>query len=75
MFSLEELDLSNFHTDNVRFMNSMFSGCSSLKELNISHFNCKLALVNYMFSFCLDELKIKIRALNLGIDEKAFNNY
>ena len=38
-FSLKELNLSNFNTNNVTNMYGMFWGCSSLKELNISNFN------------------------------------
>ena len=37
--SLKELNLSNFNTNNVTNMNSMFYYCSSLKELNLSNFN------------------------------------
>ena len=33
--SLKNLDLSNFNTQNVTFMNGIFSGCSSLKIENI----------------------------------------
>ena len=31
--SLENLDISNFNTTNVKDMNSMFLGCSSLTDL------------------------------------------
>ena len=37
--SLNELNISNFNTNNVTNMNGMFAGCSSLKELNLSSFN------------------------------------
>ena len=37
--SLKELNLSNFNTNNVNYMNGMFRGCSLLKELNLSIFN------------------------------------
>ena len=50
----------------------MFQGCTSLKELNISHFNFNNTIVNNMFSKCQDVLKTKIRDLNLGLGENAF---
>ena len=37
--SLEELNLSNFNTNNVTNMSEMFTGCYSLKELKIFNFN------------------------------------
>ena len=36
--SLKELDLSNFNTIKVEYMQCMFSNCISLKKLNISNF-------------------------------------
>ena len=33
--SLKSIDLSSFNTSNVNNMNSMFSGCSSLKKDSI----------------------------------------
>ena len=38
-YSLKELTLSNFNTDNVSTMWRMFAECPSLKELNLSYFN------------------------------------
>ena len=48
--SLKELNLSNFNTNNIKYMNSMFKGCSSLK----------------------DKLKMKIRIQNKNINKEAF---
>ena len=45
-YSLKELNLSNFNTNNVTDMGYMFSKCSSLKELNLSNF--KTNNVTYM---------------------------
>ena len=48
-------------------MSYMFYGCSSLNELNLSNFNT--INVNYMmdmFSGCSDELKKKIKVLNIN---------
>ncbi len=33
------INLSNFYTNNVINMSYMFNGCTSLKNLNLSHFN------------------------------------
>ena len=38
---LNELNLSNFNTDNSINLGHMFHGCKSLKELNISNFITK----------------------------------
>ena len=38
-FSLDNLNLYNFKTNNVKEMNDMFDGCSLLKKLDISNFN------------------------------------
>ncbi len=38
-FSLKELDVSNFNTNNVINMQLMFYRCSSLEKLNINNFN------------------------------------
>ena len=37
-YSLKELNISNFKTNNVNNMFGVFSGCSSLKKLNLSGF-------------------------------------
>ena len=37
--SLQEINFSNFNTNNVTNMWGMFYKCSSMKELNISNFN------------------------------------
>ena len=37
--SLNSLNLSNFNTNNVKYMSEMFSNCSSLTSLNLSNFN------------------------------------
>ena len=62
--SLKELNLNNFNTNNVTNMICMFYACSSLKELNLNSFNTNnnLTDMRYMFSGCLDELKLKIKS-------------
>ncbi len=47
--SLTSLNLSNFNTDNVKYMRYMFSGCSSLTSLNLFNFNPNNNMCN-MFS-------------------------
>ena len=37
--SLEELNISNFNTNNIINMYNMFFRCTSLKKLNLSNFN------------------------------------
>ena len=52
-FSLINLDLSNFNTQNATHMNGMFSNCSSLVNLNLSNFNTiKVISMSWMFSNC-----------------------
>ena len=46
--SLDELNLSNFNTNNVTYMSYMFYNCSSLKELNLSGFNTNNVISKYM---------------------------
>ena len=48
-----DIDFSNFNTEEVKNMNSMFSGCN-LKEINLSSFNTeKLISMERMFSHCI----------------------
>ena len=37
--SLTNINLSNFNTNNVKYMSWMFNGCSSLTNINLSNFN------------------------------------
>ena len=39
MSSLTNINLSNFNTQNVIYMDCMFSGCNSLKYIDLSNFN------------------------------------
>ena len=50
--SLEEINLSNFNTNNVTNMGGLFYKCFSLKELNISNFNTNnVTNMDLMFFF------------------------
>lgn len=51
--SLEALDLSGYHTEDVGVMREMFAGCSRLKELDFSAFDTSnVAEMSGMFSGC-----------------------
>ena len=67
--SLVELNLSNFNTDKVVEMDSLFEGCKSLKELNISHFETgKVVNMNNMLNGCSSLINLIIPDLEI------FNN-
>ena len=71
--SLKELNLSNFYTNNAKYMSYMFSGCFSLKKLIINNFNFDNVLDMYhMFYECSDILKKEIREKYNNIKEEAF---
>ena len=56
-------------------MEEMFSYCSSLKELNLNHFNTNnVTNMSCMFYECLDELKLKIKSQFKNIKEEAFDD-
>ena len=75
-YSLKELNLSNFNTNNVTNMRYMFEGCYSLKELNLSNFNTNnVTNMRFMFSKFSDELKFKIRSENKNFNDSAFEDY
>ena len=51
--ALTSLDLTNFNTANVDFMDSMFNGCSALKSLDLTNFNtAKVVNMYMMFNGC-----------------------
>ena len=50
---ITEIDLFNFNTSQVIWMNYMFCGCSSLTSLNLSNFDTsKVKQINNMFDGC-----------------------
>ena len=54
----------------------MFSGCSSLKELNLSNFNTNnVTNMDYLFSGCSDELKLLLQSQYKNFHEIDFENY
>ena len=76
MFSLKELNLSSFNTNNVTNMEGIFHKCISLVELNLSNFKTNNAtdMVGMLYS-CSSQFQNKIRALYKNIKEEAFNNH
>jgi len=51
---LINLNLSNFNTQNVKEMWSMFKECSSLNNLNLSNFDTKNVFnMHHMFEGCI----------------------
>ena len=51
--SLNNIDLSNFNTNNVTNMKGLFYGCSSLNNIDLSNFNTnKVTNMNDMFYGC-----------------------
>ena len=72
--SLQELNLTNFNTNNVTYMIWMFNGCSSLEELNLSNFNTNnVTYMSLMFYGCSEQFKNKIRVQYKNIKDEAFN--
>ena len=56
-------------------MIGMFSGCSSLKELNLNNFNTNNVIdMSSMFWGCSNELIMKIKTQYENIKEEAFEN-
>ena len=72
--AIKEINVLNFDTENVKFMDYMFHKCSSLKLIDISNFTFENVFVEYMFSNCSNELKMKIKTQNMNIREEAFKD-
>ena len=63
--SLTNIDLSNFNTNNVKYMNGMFFWCSSLKNINLSNFNTNIVKdMSRMFSKCSSLSNINLSNFN-----------
>ena len=57
-----EVDLSNFNTKKVEYMDSMFNGCKSLINLDLSNFNTESVKdMSNMFQNCYSLQKDNIR--------------
>lgn len=52
-YNMTEIDLSNFDTSNIKYMNQMFCGCSGLKSLDLSNFDTSnVRLMESLFARC-----------------------
>ena len=57
--------LEGFNTENVTDMNSMFAGCSSLTDLNLSKFNTgKVLDIYFMFAGCKNLKELNLSSFN-----------
>jgi surface protein len=62
---LEELDVSNFNTGNVLYMQEMFYYCSSLKRLDLRNFDTgKVLTMPFMFEGCTGLERIDMSKFN-----------
>ena len=61
-YSLKELNLFNFNTNNVIDISYMFCNCSSLKELNLFNFNTNNAII-YLIWTQHKKMFIKLQAV------------
>ena len=56
-------------------MCGMLYGCSSLKKLNLNNFNTNnITNMYFMFYWCSDDLKRKIKSENKNIKNEAFDD-
>ena len=73
----DTIDLSKFHTDNVKNMFGMFASCINLRSLNISGINTSnVEIMSYMFDHCgLEELDFsKIDTSKCKFMQRMFSN-
>ena len=64
-YSLISLDLSNFNTSEVLFMDCMFYGCSSLISLDLSNFDTsKVTIMSYMFFNCSSLISLDLSSFD-----------
>lgn len=57
--------LGNLNTENVTMMFSMFNGCSSLTNIDVSHFNTSnVQLMSYMFCGCSSLATVDVSGFN-----------
>ena len=62
---LNNIDLSNFNTENVSNMGHMFDGCESLTNINLSYINTKnVTNMEGMFSGCKSLTNIDLSYIN-----------
>ena len=60
--ALESIDLSNFKTNNVLYLDNMFNGCEKLKMLDLSNFyTSKVTNYTNMFNGCISLTSLDFR--------------
>ena len=65
---MTSLDISNFNTKKVRFINSIFNGCSELTSLDLSYFDASHAIeMNDMFSNCISLTSLNLSNFNTSL--------
>ena len=78
MTSLEELEISSFHTEKVEYMSEMFESCSSILSLDLSNFKTEMVInMDRMFSSCLKLEEVNLtsfRLTNCNSTESMFSN-
>ena len=62
---LTSLDLSNFYTKKVLYMDKLFYNCSSLETLIINFNTTRVNRMSYMFGLCTSLKSLNIRHLEL----------
>lgn len=66
-YSLTNLDLTNFNTENVINMNGMFFNCNKLVSLNLTNFNTKNTINMYeMFRNCSSLSSLDLSSFDTG---------
>ena len=67
MENCTEMDLSNFNTGSVKYMNYMFSGCSGLTSLDVSGWDTgAVTAMNSIFSGCSGLINLDVSGWNTG---------
>ena len=65
-YKLKSIDLSNFNTQNIEYIDGMFENCISLTSLNISHFDTKKVEIMYhMFKNCSSLTSLDLSNFNM----------
>ena len=73
---LENINLSNFNTQNVINMNSMFYGCESLTNINLYNFNTQIVTnMVSMFSGCSSLTNINLYNFNTQNVTNMYNMF
>ena len=61
----EDINVSQFHTENVTSMSSMFVNCSNIESLNVSNFKTEnVRSMYYMFSGCSSLTELDVTNFN-----------